>query len=310
MNFTSVPHQENSPYFQLLIIGGYALLGLILGSCLSIGLLMSMYGFNFFENVPAMSGADPAFSAGLKIAQLLTTVFTFIAPPLLLSATEKRSVTSLYQFKRPRPALLLLVLLLMAGSLPLVEWLALTNQKMALPELLRPVEQWMKEKEEEAMKMTLLLLRINSIWDFLLDLFIIALLPGIAEELLFRGAVQRAFYRMYSNPHTAIWLSAFIFSAIHLQFYGFVPRLFLGAMFGYIYLWTGSLWYAMFAHFLNNGYAVCQAWYLQAHHLPLENADNSLNFPWYGYLISLILTIFLLIYLKKTTAAKHGEQLD
>lgn len=146
--------------------------------------------------------------------------------------------------------------------------------------------------------------------DFFFNILVIALLPAIAEELLFRGAVQRSFNRMFNNPHVAIWLAAFIFSAIHVQFFGFFPRMLLGAAFGYIYLWTGSIWYAMFAHFLNNAAAVCQAWYDQVHHIPLEQADNSSNFPWYGYVISLILTIFLFKYLKDKTTPHHGKQLD
>jgi len=310
MNFSSKAREENSAYYQLLIIAGYALVGLVAGTLLSLAVLMGMYGINVLQNAEGLSGGDPAFAAGLKITQLLTTVFTFIAPPILLAMTERISVGQFYQFRKPKASLLLLVLVIMICSMPAMEWLALANQKMRLPEFFEPVENWMKEKEESAMKMTFLLLRIRNLGDFLINIFIIALLPGVAEELLFRGAVQRSFYRMYQNPHVAIWLSAFIFSAIHVQFFGFFPRLALGAAFGYIYLWTGSLWYAMFAHFLNNAYAVCQAWYMQIHHIPLEQSDNYSFFPWYGCVISLLLSIFLFRYLKYKTTAHHGKQLD
>jgi membrane protease YdiL (CAAX protease family) len=310
MNLIPASREENSPYYQLLIIAGYALIGLILGSLLSFAALIGLYGTSIFSNTAALSGGDPAFATGLKISQLLTTVFTFVAPPVLLAATEKTKVKDFYNFKRPAAAMFLLVFIFMICSIPLMEWIALINQKMVLPGPLKAVDNWMREKENEAMKMTYLLLRIQNFGDFLINIGLIALLPGIAEELLFRGAVQRAFYRMYKNPHVAIWLSAFIFSAIHIQFFGFFPRMILGAAFGYIYLWTGSLWYAMFAHFLNNAFSVCQAWYLQAHHIPLEQADNSSNFPWYGYVISLILSIFLLKYIKDKTTQHNGEQLD
>ncbi|WP_158796351.1 CPBP family intramembrane glutamic endopeptidase [Pedobacter sp. L105] len=310
MNLIPPATEENSPYIQLLIIASYALIGLIIGSLLSIAVLYGMYGAEVFHNTEALTGGDPAFATGLKLSQLLTTVITFIAPPILLARAEKTRLTNFYEFKRPSASLLFLVLLIMVCSAPFVEWVGLVNQKMVLPGFLKPMESWMRGKEDEAMKMTILLLNIRNIGDFIINLIIIGLLPGIGEELLFRGAVQRSFYRMYHNPHVAIWFSAFIFSAIHLQFFGFFPRMFLGAMFGYIYLWTGSLWYAMFAHFLNNGYAVCQAWYLQLHHIPLDKADNTSNFPWYGYIISLILSIFLLKYLKDKTHHHHGEQLD
>ncbi len=310
MNFTPPVQEENNAYLQLLIIAGYALIGLIIGSVLSLAVLLGMYGMGVFHNTEALTGGDPAFAAGLKISQLLTTIFTFIAPPVLLARGERTRLDRFYNFKKPEFSLLLLVFIFMVCSMPVMEWIALANQKMSFPGFLKPIENWMKGKEDEAMKMTLLLLTIHNLGDFLVNIFIIALLPGVAEELLFRGAVQRSFYRMFNNPHVAIWASAFIFSAIHVQFFGFFPRMFLGAAFGYIYLWTGSLWYAMFAHFLNNGYAVCQAWYLQAHHIPLTEADNSSNFPWYGYVISLILSIFLLKYLKDKTTQRNGEQLD
>ena len=119
-------------------------------------------------------------------------------------------------------------------------------------------------------------------------------MPAICEEFIFRGAVQRVIFRLKSNPHVAIWLSAFIFSAIHFQFYGFLPRLLLGAAFGYIYFWTGSIWYAVFAHFLNNAYAVVVAFYLQANNKSISGADD-MNLPWYGYVISAILTLVLFL---------------
>jgi membrane protease YdiL (CAAX protease family) len=225
MNLIPASREENSPYYQLLIIAGYALIGLIIGTILSFGVLLLLYGTSIFSNAAALSGGDPAFAAGLQIAQLLTTVFTFIVPSILFAATEKTKLSRFYNFRKPTAALFFIVFIFMICSIPVMEWIALINQKMELPGFLKPVEAWMREKEDAAMKMTYLLLRIRNVWDFLLDLGLIALLPGIAEELLFRGALQRSFYRMYKNPHVAIWVSAFIFSAIHVQFFGFFPRM-------------------------------------------------------------------------------------
>jgi len=309
MNFTSGVREEKSAYSQLLILACYALAGTIIGSVLSIGVLVLLYGSDILSNNALLFSGDPAYLTGLRISQSLTSVFLFLMPPVLLAVTEKAGISKFYGFKKPRPSVLLPVFLLMLCSLPVMEWVTLVNQKMVLPGFLKSVEDWMREKEDAAMNMTILLLRIRGFGEFLINIFIIALLPAIAEEFLFRGGIQRSFTRMFNNPHAAIWLSAFIFSAIHVQFFGFFPRMFLGAAFGYIYLWTGSLWYAMFAHFLNNACAVCQAWYLQAHHIPLDQADNSAYFPWYAYVISLILSIFLFKYLKDKTTESNGEQL-
>jgi len=309
MNFSLAPREEKSAYSQLLILACYALAGTIIGSVLSLAALVSLYGTSILQNTAGLSGGDPAYLNGLRIAQSLTSIFLFLMPPVLLAITEKTRINKFYGFKATRPFVLLVVFLIMLCSVPLMEWMTLLNQKMVLPDALKSVENWMREKEEAAMNMTILLLRIRGFGEFMVNIFIIALLPAVAEELLFRGGIQRSFSRMFNNPHVSIWVSAFIFSAIHVQFFGFFPRLFLGAAFGYIYLWTGSLWYAMFAHFLNNAYAVCQAWYLQVHHIPLDQADNSSYFPWYASVISLILSIFLFKYLKDKTKESNGEQL-
>jgi membrane protease YdiL (CAAX protease family) len=309
MNFTPGIREERSPYSQLLILACYALAGTIIGSVLSIVVLVVLYGTDILSNSGVLFGGDPSYLTGLRISQSLTSLFLFMMPPLMLALTEETRINKFYGFKKTKGYILFLVFLLMLCSLPVMEWITLVNQKMVLPEFLRSVEDWMREKEQAAMNMTILLLRIRHFGEFLINIFIIALLPAIAEEFLFRGGIQRSFSRMFNNPHIAIWLSAIIFSAIHVQFFGFFPRLFLGAAFGYIYLWTGSLWYAMFAHFLNNAYAVCQAWYLQAHHIPLDQADNSAYFPWYAYVISLILSIFLFKYIKDKTTESNGKQL-
>ncbi|SEA94020.1 CPBP family intramembrane glutamic endopeptidase [Pedobacter hartonius] len=309
MNFTPGVREEKSAYSQLLILACYALAGTITGSVLSVAVLVLLYGTDILSNNALLFSGDPAYLTGLRISQALTSVFLFLMPPILLAITEKARIVKFYGFKKPRLSILLTVFLLMICSLPVMEWVTLVNQQMVLPGFLKSVEDWMRAKEDAAMNMTILLLRIRGFGEFLINILIIALLPAIAEEFLFRGGIQRGFTRMFNNPHVAIWLAAFIFSAIHVQFFGFFPRMFLGAAFGYIYLWTGSLWYAMFAHFLNNAYAVCQAWYLQAHHIPLEQADNSAYFPWYASIISLILSIFLFKYLKDKTTESNGKQL-
>lgn len=307
MSFQFPQKHENSAYIQLLILCGYALAGLLICSLAGFLVLFIMYGSTVFSDPFALTGGDVKYLNGLKVFQILSSVGLFLLPPLFLAITEKSRITSFYTFKKPEGRWFAWIFLLMFAFMPFMEWTALWNQKMHLPSGLEGVELWMKTKEAEAMRMTYLLLKVNGIGDFILNLFMIAILPAIAEELMFRGGVQRSFSRMFKNPHVAIWLAAFIFSAIHLQFYGFLPRLLLGALFGYIYLWTGNLWYAILAHFLNNAYAVCVAWYLQLKNIPLSNVEASFSFEWYGYLLSFLLGVYLLIYIKKKS--NYGEQL-
>lgn len=310
MNFIAEEREENSPYLQLLMLLLFTIAGLVIGLIASVIVLLIFYGTAGLGVLNGLAEANDKYINILRISQVLTTGFLFILPPLWLARTEKTRISNFYGFKKPQLLLVGIVILIMIFSMPLMEWIGLLNEKMKLPEMLKPVENWMRNKENEAMKMTILLLKVNHIWDLFINICIIALLPAIAEEFIFRGAVQRSFNRMFNNPHVAIWVTAIIFSAIHLQFFGFLPRMVLGAAFGYIYLWTGSLWYTMLAHFLNNAYAVCLAWYMQVHHMPLNNLDNSSNFSWYQYVISLILTIFLLKLLQYKTQQSNGKQLD
>jgi membrane protease YdiL (CAAX protease family) len=309
MDFIQRYKEENSAYVQLLILVAYALAGLLISTIIGFIILIGMYGLQVVLNPANLMGENLKYLNGLKIFQIVSTIGLFVLPPLFLSQTEGRKVSHFYGFKQPVWTVLLMVLLIMMFSLPLMEYLASLNQKMTLPGWLKGVEDWMRQKEDEMARTTVLLLTVRQPLDFFVNLLMIAILPAIGEELMFRGGIQRAFLRMFNNPHVAIWLTAIIFSAIHVQFFGFFPRLLLGALFGYIYFWTKSLWYTMFAHFLNNGYSVCIALYMQKHNMPLDSTENSTNFHWYGYLLSFIFTALLIFYFKKHTST-DGKQLD
>jgi membrane protease YdiL (CAAX protease family) len=309
MDFIRKDKEENSAYVQLLILAGYTLAGVILTTVLGFVILIAMYGMGVISNPNNLMGENSKYLDGLKIFQIVVSIGMFLLPPLFLAITERQKISEFYGFKKPVLVLLVLVFLAMLFSMPIMEYSAILNQKMHLPEWLKPLEQWMREKEDLAARTTVMLLTVRQPYDFVVNLIMIAIVPAIAEELMFRGGVQRSLMKMFNNPHVAIWITAIIFSAIHMQFFGFFPRMFLGALFGYIYVWTKSLWYTIFAHFLNNGYAVCMALYMQKHNMPLDAADNSSNFPWYGYLLSFIFTALLLVYFKKHTSA-NGKQLD
>jgi len=293
MNFVTPNKEEINPFLQLLLLLFYAVTGGLVFGILAIVIVLLMYGLGIVSNLDMLLAGDTKYIAGFKVIQILSSIGTFILPPIALALTERKKVTEFYLFKQPKFLLIVLVLAIMILSMPFMEWTVIWNQKMVLPDFLHKIEQWMKEKETIAMKMTIQLITVRSNFDFIVNLVMIAVIPAIGEELMFRGGVQRSLNRAFENPHVAIWLSAIIFSAIHVQFYGFVPRMLLGAGFGYLYYYSGSIWYAMLAHFINNAYAVCAAFYMQKHHMPLDKADEPIGFPWYGYLISAIITIAL-----------------
>ncbi len=118
------------------------------------------------------------------------------------------------------------------------------------------IENWFKAKEDEAQHLTEMFITAGNISTLLINLLVIAVLPAISEELMFRGVVQRLFGEWTKNAHLGILISAILFSAFHFQFYGFIPRVLLGLFLGYLVYFSGSLWLAVWAHFVNNGFAV------------------------------------------------------
>lgn len=114
----------------------------------------------------------------------------------------------------------------------------------------------MQAKEQEMETLVNLLINEVGIIAFISNILVIALLAALTEEFLFRGAIQRIIEKWTANYHIVIWTAAIVFSAIHLQFYGFVPRMLLGAYFGYLLYWTKSIWAPVLAHFINNAVAV------------------------------------------------------
>jgi membrane protease YdiL (CAAX protease family) len=154
-------------------------------------------------------------------------------------------------------------------------------------------EQWAKLQEDKLKDLTIFLTEFRSFEQFLLGFIVIGILPGIGEELLFRGILQNKLKQLLGNAHIAIWLAAIIFSAFHLQFYGFVPRMLLGALFGYLYQWSGNLIYAMVAHFVNNGFTVIMMYLYQQNRIALDIDKQEV--PSDAAFLSLILTALLVL---------------
>jgi membrane protease YdiL (CAAX protease family) len=152
-----------------------------------------------------------------------------------------------------------IVIFFMGFNSIIIEW----NSKIHLPESLRSFENWAREKEDLATEVTKFLTQFDSVSQFIVALIVIAVFAGIGEELVFRGLLQPALHRLTKNIHAAIWISAILFSALHMQFFGFVPRVLLGALFGYLYYWSGNLAVPMFAHFVNNAFSVVAIYMLQ-----------------------------------------------
>ena len=231
------------------------------------GILLSVIGFLVCWlwmgiSMDALSGIlanfnEPGGVSVLKFFQVLQSLGMFILPPLILAkALDDNPIRFLQLQRRPTIQMVGIVCAFILVSGPMIEWFSLVNQHLSLPAWMNEVELWMRKSEDQANEITKAFLATKS-WDgVLVNLFIVAVLPAIGEELLFRGVLQKMIKMMTKNSHAAIWITATLFSALHLQFFGFLPRLLLGVLFGYLLEWTGTLWLPIMAHFINNAAGV------------------------------------------------------
>ena len=200
-----------------------------------------------------------AGDTGMKIAQGLSSIFMFVVPPIVYYYVT-RMKHQMYDLGFRKPAnpwwLLLIGVVLMFISLPVTNQLTRWNEAMSFGGVFEKLEEYLKMLEETAAATTEKMLNVDTIGGLLLNLLVIALIPAVGEELTFRGVLQQGLMRRVKSPHVAILLSAAIFSFIHFQFYGFLPRMFLGILLGYMFCITRSLWTSIAMHFVNNGTAV------------------------------------------------------
>ncbi|MEI6899251.1 MAG: CPBP family intramembrane glutamic endopeptidase [Bacteroidota bacterium] len=270
-----------TPFAKLIFLFLLTICCLIIFSVVGILLAFPLFHINLFTSLSTIIDFDNPGSVNvLKYLQIIQSIGLFIVPALLAGWLFGGGTFSYPGLNRNAPwKVFLMVFIIMFISLPFVNMLTSANELMKLPQALKGFEDWMKSTEKEAADLTDAFLAVNSLKGLLVNLFMIAVIPAIGEELFFRGILQRLFGEWFKNRHVAILFTAFFFGAIHLQFYGILPRIFLGALFGYLYYWTGSLWLPIFAHFLNNGSAVIisflsQKGYISAKYEDFGATDN------------------------------------
>ena len=228
----------------------------------------------------------------LKPLQLFQSIGLFIIPPFVIAyfCSNKPMPSFLQLNKKVDISMALLIVAFMIASIPFVNLLSELNQQLALPKAFQGIEAWMKSAEAETAQLTERMVQVNSIAPLLFNILLIAILPAFGEELFFRGTIQTFLQPRY-KAIAAVWITAFVFSAIHMQFYGFVPRLLLGAFFGYLTVWSSNLWYPIIGHFTNNVLAVI-FYYLKFNGYLIFNLDKigTGNTLWLG-IVSLIIIV-------------------
>lgn len=182
-------------------------------------------------------------------------ILLFIVPALIVARVKSKQPMQWLRLQTfPSVKLLLLSILLMLVAQPAINLLAWINEQISLPSFMADLEAWMQQMEQANAATTQALMNTHSWGEVAANILVVGLLAGLSEEILFRGAVQGFFahYEHRATPHIAIWITAILFSMMHLQFYGFIPRMLMGAVFGYVLVWSGSLWTPIAMHATNN----------------------------------------------------------
>jgi len=246
---------RSSAYVQALSLLLIIVLSLLFVYLFGIVLAIPFWGKDvlFMMDGGKLDLSAPETLSFLKYIQTISQFAIFIVPPIVFAYLVNRKVFDYLKLniRFSLPQLLLSVLLIYV-SLPFLSWIGSINQQMVLPEFLAGMEDWMKKTEEAASQQIVAFLNVKTFGAIFFNFIMVALIPGIGEELLFRGVLVRLFKKWFGNIHLAVIVSSVLFSALHMQFYGFLPRLALGMILGYAFVWTSSLWVPMILHFLNN----------------------------------------------------------
>lgn len=209
-----------------------------------------------------------------KYLQIFNHLSMFLIPSIIFAFLVKRNIGRYLKINHlPGTFTMATGILLIIVCLPFINWLMTINEMMKLPEFLSSLEEWMRRSEDSAILITNTFLNVHSTGDLLINLFMIAVIPAVGEEFLFRGVLQKQFKEWFGNVHIAIIVASFLFSAMHLQFFGFIPRFILGIILGYLYYFSGNLWVPILAHFFNNATAVI-VYYLNYNKITQTDIDK------------------------------------
>lgn len=245
---------------------------------------------------------------GLRWLQIISQVCNYIIPSLLFAHLmyDLEAYEYLFADRVPRLLNAVLGLALLVVSTQFIAALQVWNKGIALPD-------WMRSAERTTDSLLQAWLVMPSIKWLLLNLVAMALLPAIAEEFWFRGILQRVLARFFRNPHVGIWVTAVWFSTLHFQFEGFLPRLFLGAMLGYLVYWSGSLWLSILVHASFNSTQLIFAYqHPELIKTMTENSAASSPLIWWQVAISVALTgwfVFFIHAINRTNREEYEQRL-
>ena len=282
---------------------GIVLAGSVAGGAASMFYIAFKSGFNAeaLNDILANLADYPAY---VREMQFLSQLCVFVFPALLAARLFSEDYKEYLYLNTPfYGSAVFWTVLSMIFVQPLLNLIIQMNQQMVFPDFLKDMEAYMKTMEESQTRLVESMLHAENIRAIIFNILVVAVFAAIGEEFLFRGTLQRIFAQMIRNKHVVIWSVAFVFSAIHFQFYGFVPRLLLGAYFGYLLDFTKNIWIPVLAHFTHNFIGVGLATVYPVNSKEMETVDAlGYGSTWWLSIVSLLLFVyaFLKIWRQKT----------
>lgn len=287
--------KNSTPASRIFYLFTGSLIGLFLAGAL-IAILSDIFGWNDRDSVWF-----------IRLSTFLQSLFMFFLPAICIAVwtdppskyLNLQKSSNIYNFTAS-------AILLFIVSMPMISLTTQLNERMILPKQLADIEAWMRNSEQTAEAVTQRLLQGKDLLGFISNILLIGAFTAISEEFFFRGVLQREIELWTKSGHWSVWITAFIFSAIHLQFFGFFPRLILGALLGYLFLFSRNLWVPITAHFFNNASVIVVNFFVE------KKALDQLNNPpvtlWL-IMLSVVSAILCVILLKKLKQISTSQPL-
>jgi membrane protease YdiL (CAAX protease family) len=264
---------------------------------LSIPVGYLLYGTDALDLSKLNNINAPGILPILEYYQIVQSVGLFVIPPFVIAYFYSSSIKEYLGINQSiNVQQLIFAVMIILSVMPLINLLAEYNSQIKFPESLAPLENSFKQSEKDAEEIIMKFLKTSSFSGLMFNMFMVALLPALGEELMFRGVLQKVFTKMTRNIHWGIIISSFLFSAVHFQFYGLFPRWLLGMIFGYMFYWSGSIWAPIIAHFINNAFAVWGYYMLNKGRVSQDTLDTGASTDMLHLTIISTLIFFLACY--------------
>lgn len=291
--------------FKVIYIISFIVVCLSFGQILASLLTSLVYGVNIFQISDLLNDPISSEKSLLPLLSIFRSLFCYLIIPIAylpffennpFQKDNIKILNNLIASKQPRFAPFLLSVMFIVAIIPFISLLIQLNSAIDLPI-------WLAESEERARKLTIKLLSYHETKDLIIVVVTMAVIPGIVEEIFFRGIVQRQLQHTFNNKHYAILVAAILFSFFHFQFSGFIPRIVLGILLGYMFMWSDNIWYPIVGHITNNIIAMLLFYFSD---LKIYDTEASLVFL---SLVSAFITIGIAWFFKKLTkpSIKHYQ---